>query len=92
MQTKGEWENWDKNWLFICFCIDPFYMQIPIYWRLSAIFRLSTSMKKDLQREKSYREPDAKRIKAVGQAPGEKVNLVGEKMIELDFVSSDEEV
>ncbi|KAL3514994.1 hypothetical protein ACH5RR_021896 [Cinchona calisaya] len=51
--------------------------------------RLSTSVKKDLQREKSHKEPDAKRIK-VGQVPGEKAN--GEKMIELDFVSSDEEL
>lgn len=53
--------------------------------------RLSTSTKKGRQIEKSYEEPETKRVK-LSQSQGERVNFVGEKMIELDFVSSDEEV
>ncbi|CAI9104749.1 OLC1v1003495C3 [Oldenlandia corymbosa var. corymbosa] len=55
--------------------------------------RVSTSTRKEFEREKSCKEPDAKRIKVKGQAAaGEKVNTVGEKMIELEFISSDEEL
>ncbi|KAI5647832.1 hypothetical protein M9H77_33837 [Catharanthus roseus] len=53
--------------------------------------RLSSSLQKDLQKERSYKEPDTKKIKVDGPALGEKNNHVGTKMIELEFISSDEE-
>lgn len=52
---------------------------------------MSSSLTKNLHKEKPYKEPGAKRIKVDGQSFGEKTHQVGEKMIELDYVSSDEE-
>lgn len=53
--------------------------------------RLSSSVTKNLHKERPYKEPGAKRIKVDGHSSGEENHQVGQNMIELDYVSSDEE-
>ena len=49
-------------------------------------------MTNDLRKGRPYKEPGTKRIKVEGQALRVKNDQVGPKMIELDFVSSDDEL
>lgn len=54
---------------------------------------LFRSLRKDMHRSRPSQQPDSKKIKIDQlQAPVEKGKQVGEKMIELDLFSSDDEL